>query len=213
MINGMAQRIFSTARKASLAFGIAALGCTLLIAPAFQGMAHDGHDHEDDDTPITDTRSYDNPNITVFKYDYIIDKAYFPAFPEVVKAMAPVWKGTSADISKPYPTNPPLNLAEYDLNGDDIPEIIVVPIEATEDGNYCGGNFLRCPHYVLDTSGGKIKVLGVINAFAIDRGDEIKNGYWTLKVFMDSNLPEYNPQVDIYAYDKKQKTYMKQQPN
>ncbi|PZO84226.1 MAG: hypothetical protein DI626_08440, partial [Micavibrio aeruginosavorus] len=90
---------------------------------------------------------------------------------------------------------------------------ITVPIELTEDGDYCGGNFLRCPHYVLDTSEGKMKVLGVIKAFAIDRGDEIKNGYWTLKVFMDSKLPENNPQTDIYAYDPKQKTYLKLQPN
>lgn len=213
MINGMTQRIFSTARKVRLAFGIAALGCALALTPVFQGMAHDIHTPEDDDTPITDTRNYDNPNITSFKYEYAFDKMYYPAYPAVVEAMAPVWKGTEADISLKSPNNPPLNLAEYDLNGDGIPEIIASPIEMTEGGDYCGRNLLRCPHYVMDTSTGKMKILGVIKAFAIDRGDEIKNGYWTLKVFMDSNLPENNPQIDVYAYDKKQKTYMKQQPN
>lgn len=180
------------------------VACVTSLSFANAALAHES---EDEDTPVTPTRSAENPNIKNLKYVYTINENSYPLFPEVVKAMQPDLKNTSGDLRLPYPANPSLNIAQFDLNGDGIEEIIAVPIENTEDGNYCKGDFHKCPHYIIDISGKNPKVVGVIRAFAIDRGDEIKNGYWTLKAFKDSRLPANDPQIDIYSYDTKQKTY------
>ena len=194
-------------QKTSLAI---ALGCVFLTAAFVAPSPVTAHD--DDETATSDIRDNSNPNLKKLTYEYAIDSGSNPFYEEILKAMQPSFKGTSADMSASGYVKPSLNIAQADLNGDDIAEVIAVPIENTEDGNYCGGDYTRCPHYILDVSSEKIKVLGVIKAFAIDVGDEVKDGFWTLKAFKDSRLPDYNPEIQLYRFSKKQNSYVELRP-
>ena len=191
-------------------FTAAAVLSAMAFAPAVFPLASHAHEGHDDDGgyPTIPFRTYDNPNIVQFKYDYVMSPDLTPEYNAIVKAMKPAFAGTAADLDLPYPLNPPLNVAEFDLNNDGVEELIAVPIETTED-YFCGGNYHQCPHYILERTKNGMRVLGVIRAFAIDRGDSIKNGFWTLKVFPDSRLPEFSPQIDIYSFDRKKRTFVK----
>jgi len=105
----------------------------------------------------------------------------------------------------PWDKVPLIGIAELDLNGDKLPEIIAFPTEEMEqEGDYCNKDTL-CPHYILDASGKKVRNIGIIYSRYISRGDDIRYGYWTLKVW---NKGEKDPSYfDIYAYDPKKGVY------
>lgn len=127
-----------------------------------------------------------------------------PAYQIAKKAMDKIFKKY-----KETDPNPGIAIAEIDLNGDESSlEIIAYPLEGEEQlGNYCNNDELAlCPNYILETRGDKTKTLGKIFARYVSRGEEIKNGYWTLKVY---NKGEQDPKYfDNYIYDPEKDGYV-----
>src|SRR5690606_35540746 len=65
-----------------------------------------------------------------------------PVYDIALKVMDPTYKG------KIGPTNPLIGVAEVDLNGDNLLEIISKPTEEYEqEGEFCRANNV-CPHYI-----------------------------------------------------------------
>jgi hypothetical protein len=189
-----------------------ALGATLCLSPLVSSPAdaHEGCDvdyvYTNEDTDTT------NPNIKHFKYDYFSGKDFYPDYEKVWRAMQPTFKGTHNDQDTKFPNNPLIGIAEFDLNNDDSPETIAFPIEdAVFDYALCGQEML-CPHYIIKSDEAQLIVLGVIRAFAVDRGDEIKNGYWTLKAFTKQTDPENFSYFELYAFDTASKQYQRLEP-
>lgn len=182
----------------------------LIVAPHSGPLAHEGHD--DEYVVVDENTDTSNPNIKYFKYDYFGGKDFYPAYEDVWRAMEPTFKGTHGDQDAKFPANPVIGITEFDLNNDDVPEIIAFPIESMEYGDvFCGADML-CPHYIIDASGAKMKVIGVLRAFSVDRGDEIKNGYWTLKAFTKQDDPQNFSYHDLYAFSPASGNYTKLEP-
>ncbi len=143
------------------------------------------------------------------KYDYFQSPIYDPAYSIARDSMAPLFNGTAYSND----TNPSLDIAQTDLNGDQQDEIIATPIEGTEEeetATLCNPQTYLCPFYIIEVKGERPQILGIIYAAMVDRGDEIKNGYWTLTAYTLS--PAKTPDVVTYAFDRQQGKYMPQQP-
>ncbi|GEM_PF-3295579 len=188
---------------------LALCGGVLLACVAFSTIALSHGDDDDDFIPIEQDSDLSNPNVTHFSYIYAINSNVYYDYDAVRKAMFPTFKGTHVDPATENSFNPLIGIAEYDLNNDKTAERIAFPIENAEWGNvFCGDDYL-CPHYVIDVSSGDAKVIGVLPAFAVDRGEEIKNGYWTLKAFTKQDDPNNFSYYDLYAYEPSERKYVK----
>lgn len=147
--------------------------------------------------------------IISFMYDQ--DPSMSPqAYVMAREAMDDVFKGSRYDRHEPNTFNPIIGIAEYDLNGDNSPEIIALPTETdAEIGLFCKNEF-TCPHYILDTSGKKVRTIGIVWANSVDRGPDIINGYWTLKAtFQNETDPTLKNLEDLYIFDPQQQEYIK----
>lgn len=136
------------------------------------------------------------------------DESYTMAW----KLMEDIFAHTTHDRSLPYEDKPYLMVAKTDLNNDNEPDYIAYPVEFDEidDGAFCSaGNF--CPHYVYTGSLEEPVLLGKIFAHSIDTGDDVMNGYKTLKVFTREQegkiFPERFGFYDTYKYDPETKQY------
>ncbi len=127
-----------------------------------------------------------------------------PDYELIWEALTPLYKGTNRDKNNKDAINPIIGNAQIDLNGDKIPEIIAYHVESEQEkGVFCNKNGL-CPYYIFDTSGKKIRIVGIIYANAINRGDSIKNRYWTLKAY--KNLPDWD-RYELYTFNPSHKKY------
>lgn len=143
---------------------------------------------------------------TVDSTDYVFMNSPYgePEYQIAQKAMDDIFKKF-----KDSDPNPGIGIAQIDLNGDETSlEIIAYPLEAEEQfGDYCNDDELSlCPHYILETRKDKTKTLAKIYSRYVSRGDSVKNGYWTLKVY---NKGEQDPKYfDTYIYDPKKDGYV-----
>jgi len=114
--------------------------------------------------------------------------------------------------------NPALNIGEYNLDADPLPEIIAVPTEEEpEIGLICQKGFLFiCPHYIID--GQTSKLLGIIMADRIDVDSFAKpvNGYRVLKATFEMEAADkkegdnlLSHKVETYEFDKAKGAYEK----
>lgn len=149
-------------------------------------------------------------NIKHFFYDFNANEITSSTYEDIREIMSPTFKGTYADKSKPVFTNPMIATAEFDLNGDKIPEIIARPIDTEDDGDVFCGHDLLCPNYILSVNKNKISIITVIRAMRVDRGDSIKNGYWTLKAFTKQDDPENFSHFELFSFDPKSGTYIQE---
>jgi hypothetical protein len=150
------------------------------------------------------------PNVQHIDYIYHQNEATNPAFSWVWKEMMPLYKGTEYDSSHSrFPSNPLIGIGETDLNGDKIPDTIAFPTESEiEIGKFCKADLI-CPHYIFETRDDGPHLLGKIFASSIDRGDDIKNGHWTLKAYSGDWKKPQTTEYDVYEYDKKTDGYVK----
>lgn len=189
--------------SAVLAMGLLCFGA-YIAAPAAVA-----HDEDDGYVVVTEDTDTSNPNVRHFKYGYYATPDAFEHYSMAYEAMSPVFKGTYADKGSVEWSYPMLGMTEFDLNNDKVNEIIAFPIEAEGYGDVLCGETHLCPHYVIDYSSGKAKVIGIFPAFAVDRGDDITNGHWTLKAYTKQDDPENFSHFDEYAFDKKTGRYEK----
>lgn len=145
-----------------------------------------------------------------FAYGFWVDQTQYiymnspygePTYQIVRKAMDKIYKGH--ELIDPVPV---IAVAEIDLNGDKLPEMISYPLESDiQLGDYCKQDTL-CPHYVTEVRGKEVKTIGIIHARFVSRGDNVENGYWTLRAYNRGELePRY---YDTYVYDKKKDSYV-----
>lgn len=188
-----------TMKKAvrSAALSCLFMSCALTL-PAFAG--------EHPASENTELPPYDS-NVKNLQYDFNAGPETYTSYSLVRDIMQPVFKGTYADKNKPGSMNPLIAIAEFDLNNDKVVEIVARPVDTMDEPEFCEGEKLLCPNYVIDTSTGKPKIIGIIKAATVDRGDDIKNGYWTLKAFTRQNDPAQFSHYDIYSFDKKTGQY------
>ena len=143
------------------------------------------------------------------KYEYFQNPIYDPVYEIAWKAMAPLYKGTEYEFGAKN-INPSIDIAQVDLNGDRLPEIISTPVESSDEtAELCPGDG-NCPFYVFVVRDKAVHSLLKVNAYAIDMGDDIKNGYWTLKVLVADAKAKDGRKELIYAYDKKADGYVLQ---
>lgn len=145
-----------------------------------------------------------------FAYGFWVDQTQYifmnspygePTYQIVRKAMDKVYKDHK--LVDPIPV---IAISETDLNGDKIPEMISYPLESDMQlGDYCKQDTL-CPHYVTEVRGKEVKTIAIIPARFVSRGDDVVNGYWTLRAYNKGELdPKY---FDTYVYDKKKDSYV-----
>ncbi len=150
------------------------------------------------------------PNVTHIDYIYHQSEQTNPAYPWVWEKMLPLYKGSEYDKNTGfYQGNPLIGIGETDLNGDKLPDLIAFPTEEeVEKEKFCKPD-LVCPHYIFETRDKSPHLLGKIFASSIDRGDEIKNGYWTLKVYSGDWKEKPTSDYEIYEYNKNVDGYVK----
>jgi hypothetical protein len=176
------------------AFLYAVLAVCAIAAPLCMAVAGDGHDH--------DYEIGGEPE-TIFQYSADSSNKFNPSYDVIWDAMNPMYKGTIRDKNGSNPISPIIVNAEFDLNGDDIPEAIAYHMEAEDEKfTFCKKDG-TCPYFVIDTSSKNPVVLGKIYAVAIDRGDSVENGYWTLKVYTKSFPGDF----ETYKFNKNKKKY------
>lgn len=140
------------------------------------------------------------------KYIYNQNPMFDPAYTLARDAMAGLYIGSEYQTGGGV--NPSIDIAQTDLNGDQMDEIIATPVEATDEeetATLCNAD-KTCPFYVLEVRNNAVHKLAVINAFTVDRGDDIKNGYWTLTVYRQA--PDGTPLPSTYVYDKQKDGYV-----
>lgn len=135
------------------------------------------------------------------QYVYMNSPYGEPTYQVVRKAMDDVYKGH--EIVDPIPV---IAIAETDLNGDGLPEFIGMPLESDmQVGDYCKENDI-CPHYVVEIRDGESKTIGIIPGVFVSRGENIENGYFTLRAYTKGEEdPKY---FETYVYDKKKDSYV-----
>jgi hypothetical protein len=185
----LSERIFSAMRKAwkTAAFGMV-LGTVLAPGMSFANP----------------------PNAKHIKYEFHQNNIYNGSYDIVREAMAPLYKGTVHDEKIPEnpPNNPLIGIGEFDLNGDHIPEMIAYPTEdETQEGTLCKPDNI-CPFYIFEIRGKKIHTLGKIFASSIDRGDNITEGYWDLKIYSNDWTDPKPDEYELYTYNKKSDEYV-----
>lgn len=147
-----------------------------------------------------------------FRYELYQHPMFDPAYSIAWKAMEPIYKGTEYErrpqTPTDVPTNPYITVSDFDLNGDKMPEIISYPQETAEEYEVLCKDEITCPFFVLEVRDKQVHTLAIIPAVMVDRGDDIVNGYWTLKVYTaNKNIPDYkNPQT--YVYDRQKDSYV-----
>lgn len=156
------------------------------------GLAHAQQKPKPDADGYIPYVARDNPAGWNISYTFTSDPAD-PAYAIALKQMNPTYKGKLN-----YNNRPLIGLAQVNLNQDPDVELIAFPTEEDEEeGKFCNLNGL-CPHYVIEIAGSKVKTLGILYGWKVNRGDRILNGYYTLKAY---NLPEKNPAAfEEYAY-------------
>lgn len=150
------------------------------------------------------------PNVKHIQYAYYQNTIYSISYKIAWDYMKPIYKGSQYEPMAGFSqANPMIGIGEFDLNGDKIPEIIAHPTEdEAEEGMYCRENSV-CPHYILEVRGKKVHELGKIFASSIDRGDNITNGYWDLKVYSGDWTEPKSTAYDLFVYDKGKDQYAK----
>jgi hypothetical protein len=145
---------------------------------------------------------------TVVKYEAYQDPSFDPAYTIAWDAMAALYKGSEYEKGNPYGQNPYLDVGQIDLNGDQMDEIIAVPVPAyPESVQLCTVVNQICPYYILEVRDKTVHTLGIIKAALIDRGNDVQNGYWTLKVYQRDKNGEYTKPSE-YIYDRKKDGYV-----
>ena len=151
----------------------------------------------------------ENP-VKFIKYEYYQDPSYDPAYTIAWDAMASIYKGSEFEKGKVDGANPFLEVGQIDLNGDRMDEIIAVPVPTEPESlPLCTEINQICPFYLLEVRDKTVHNLGIIKAAAIDRGDDVENGYWTLKVYQRTDSGDKYTGPFIYAYDRKKDGYFK----
>jgi len=109
------------------------------------------------------------------------------------------------DMQK-WVTYPAIGVAETDLSGDRIPEIIAYPTEDMEEyGLYCTESG-ACPHHIMEVRDNEIVSLGIITTHTLAPDQEYKNGYRRLRVY--NKDPEIDPYYFVfYDYDPERESY------
>lgn len=146
-----------------------------------------------------------------FKLETYQNPDYDSDYSVAWKVLEPIYNGTQYDKKAEFKTNPFIGIGTADLNGDDEPEIIAEPMETDSEINlFCKHNTV-CPFYILEKRENGTHTLGVIWAETLDLGDQVKNGYWTLKAHTKKNPGDkpYGSYFEIYQYDKKKDGYVK----
>jgi hypothetical protein len=144
-----------------------------------------------------------------FAYGLLVDDTQYvymnspygePTYQVVRHAMEEVYKGH--EVVDPIPV---IAIAETDLNGDNLPEFIGMPLESDmQIGDYCKKDGL-CPHYVVEIRNKETKTIGIIPGIYVSRGEEIENGYFTLRAYTKGEAdPKY---FETYVFDKKKDSY------
>lgn len=135
------------------------------------------------------------------------DPSFDPAYSLAQDAMAALYKGSEYEKGKPDSVNPFISIAQIDLNGDRMDEIIAAPvISYPESVTLCTPKNQICPFYILEVRGDKLVNLGIIKAATIEPGDDIVNGYWTLNVYQRDEKGEYT-KAAVYAYNKQKSVF------
>lgn len=148
---------------------------------------------------------------TIAKYENFQDPSFDPAYTIARKAMRDLYKGSEYDDANTDPVNPFLDIAQIDLDGDRLEEIIAVPVPSyPETAKLCTGQQI-CPFYILQVRDKNVHILGIIKAALIDRGDDVKNGFWTLKVYQRNDAGRFVTPVN-YVFDKKTDSYLPEVP-
>lgn len=134
------------------------------------------------------------------QYVYMNSPYGEPTYQVVRKAMEDVYKGH--ELIDPIPV---IAISETDLNGDNLPEFIGMPLESDmQIGDYCEENGI-CPHYVVEIRGKETKTIGIIPGIYVSRGDSVENGYFTLRAYTKGEAdPKY---FETYVYDKEKDSY------
>jgi len=167
--------------------------CVIAFAMALPSWARAHGDHE---SPLEED--------TIIKFTVDSSTEFNPAYDLLWEAMQPIYKGTIRDKMRKDVQNPIIGNAQIDLNSDGLPEFITYHVESEQErGKFCNKQGL-CPYFIFDQSGKKMRQIGKVFAYTVDRGDSTKNGYWTLKVFTKyENLEYFEP----YVYDPVKKQY------
>lgn len=150
--------------------------------------------------------------LRILKYESYQDPMFDPAYSIAWDAMSGLYRDTEFQKGTADTINPFLDIAQIDLNGDQQHEIIAAPVPTDPEDKPLCSEVQICPFYVLEVRGTKVHNLGTILAATIDRGDDVKNGYWTLKVFQRDKSGEFTPTPETYAYDRAKDKYVLQSP-
>lgn len=199
-MNGLAQFLTFAGCFLKRAFRIAAFGTFMLVLlPAAQIAAHEDHDEE-----VPHAIPWPDDKNVAFAYSADSSNEFFSSYDAVWAAMQPLYKGTKRDKDSKNPISPIIMHTEFDLNNDGLPETIAYHVEAEDEkGKFCKTDGL-CPFYVIDFSDEKPRIISVINARSIDRGNDVKNGYWTLKAF--NSLKDFDS-FQTYEFEPKNGRY------
>lgn len=141
------------------------------------------------------------------RYQNFQDPSFDPAYSIAWDAMGALYNGTESEKGREDVINPFMDIAQTDLNGDRMDEIIAVPVPSIPESlTLCEKN-QTCPYYILEVRDRTVHTLGVIKAGMIDRGDDIVNGYWTLNVYQrNDRTGDYESPV-VYVYDPAKDSY------
>lgn len=196
-------KVLGAMKKAFTAVACAGMIAIMSHAPAL------AHEEEDDGfIAVEALDKVDFPNAKHFKYGFYNAPEQHLGFEAAWEAMTPAYEVSRMKFSsdKENRNAPIFIMAEFDLNNDDIPELISYPIQDAETMDIKCKKYV-CPGFVTDMSSKKPRVLLQVTSYLMDRGDEIKNGYWTLKVFTKQDDPANFDYFDLYAYNPKTGKY------
>lgn len=147
--------------------------------------------------------------LKIMKYESYQDPMFDPAYSIAWDAMAGLYKDTEFEKGRTNTINPFLDIAQFDLNGDNQFEIIAAPVPTDPEDKPLCTEVQICPFYILEVRDKTVRNLGIIPAATIDRGDDVKNGYWTLKVFQRNASGKFIA-PETYAYDRAKDEYVLQ---
>ncbi len=132
-----------------------------------------------------------------------------PSYSVAMRAMRPMYLKAQPNDPPGEPMNPLIGIAEENLGGDQIPEIIATPTEAMEERDlFCSKNGL-CPFYILQPRGKQLHTLGVIWANRISLA-EGSNGYLGIIAYTQLRTGGYG--FEKYVYNAKTDKYERQGP-
>lgn len=140
----------------------------------------------------------------IITYQFGQESSFSPSYDVARKAMAKLFEGTRYGEGEGL--NPIIGVGDVDLNSDNIPDMLAVPSETTEEMYLFCKKEIICPHFVIN--GKDNKILGKIWANRVDRGQEIVNGHWTLIGTFENEPDEtIRNKIETYAFDKDKGEY------